>query len=53
LESQIIRGKEHVLREENVWPLVNTELWISILLMGVGFAAVMFLDNISKNRAED
>jgi len=52
LESQIIRGKEHVLQEENVWPLVNTELWISILLMGVGFAAVMFLDNISKNRAE-
>jgi Predicted membrane protein len=53
LESQIIRGKEHVLLEENVWPLVNTELWISILLMGVGFAAVMFLDKISKNRAGD
>ena len=53
LESQIIRGKEHVLQEENVWPLVNTELWISILLMGVGFASVILLDNISKNRAED
>jgi putative membrane protein len=53
LESQIIRDKEHVLQEENVWPLINTELWISILLMGVGFASVILLNNISKNRAED
>jgi len=53
LESQIIRGKEHVLQEENVWPLLNAELWISLLLMGVGFTAVILLDNISKNNAED
>ena len=53
LESQIIRGKEHVLREENVWPLLNTELGIALLLMGTGFVMVLMLDKISKSRAEN
>jgi len=53
LESQIIRGKEHVLHEENVWPLLNAELWIALLLMGVGFVAVLFLENISKKNAKN
>ena len=49
LESQVIRGKEHVLREENVWPLLDSELGIALLLMGTGFAVVIFLDKISQN----
>jgi len=53
LESQIIRGKEHVLREENVWPLLNTELGIALLLMGTGFVMVLMLNKISKSRAEN
>ncbi len=51
LESQIIRGKEHVLREENVWPLIDFEFGIALLLMLTGFTLVMLLDKISRQRA--
>ena len=50
LESQIIRGKEHVLREENVWPLLDFEFGIALLLMLSGFTLVMLLDKISRRR---
>ena len=50
LESQIIRGKEHVLREENVWPLLDMEFGIALLLMLTGFTLVMLLDKISRQR---
>ena len=50
LESQIIRGKEHVLREENVWPLLDIEFGIALLLMLTGFTLVMLLDKISRQR---
>ena len=43
LESQIIRGKEHVLREENVWPVLNFEFGIALLLMLTGFMLVMLM----------
>jgi len=48
LESQIIRGKEYVIREENVLPLFNYELFLVILLMCFGFAVVLILEKISK-----
>ena len=48
LESQIIRGKEYVVREENVWPLMNVELVIPILLMSAGFALVLVLEKFSR-----
>ena len=48
LESQIIRGKEHVLRQENVWPLLDFEFGIALLLMGTGFVLVILLDKISR-----
>ena len=50
LESQIIRGKEHILREENVWPLLDFEFGIALLLMLTGFMLVMLLDKISRQR---
>ena len=52
LESQIIRGKEYVLREENVWPLLDFEFGIALLLMGGGFVLVIQLDKISRQRTE-
>ncbi len=52
LESQIIRGKEYVLREENVWPQLDFEFWIALLLMGGGFVLVILLDKISRKRTE-
>ena len=50
LESQIIRGKEHVLQEENIWPLLDFEFGIALLLMLTGFTLVMLLDKISRQR---
>ena len=47
LESQIIRGKEHVIREENVWPLMDIELVIALFMMFVGFALVLSLEKFS------
>ena len=52
LESQIIRGKEYVLREENSWPLLDFDLWIALLLMSVGFVLVILLDKKSRQRTE-
>ena len=47
LESQIIRGKEYVIREENVWPLMDVDLVIAMLMMSAGFAMVLVLDKFS------
>ena len=52
LESQIIRGKEYVLREENVWPQLDFEFGIALLLMGGGFVLVILLDKISRKHTE-
>ena len=47
LESQIIRGKEYVIREENVWPLLDGDLVIAMLMMSAGFAMVLILEKFS------
>jgi len=47
LESQIIRGREYVIREENVWPILDGEFVIAILLMSSGFVMVLTLEKIS------
>ena len=47
LESQIIRGKEYVIMEENVWPLMDIDLVIAMLLMSAGFALVLVLEKFS------
>ena len=52
LESQVIHGKEHILREENIWPLLDAELGIALLMMGTGFVLVIFLDKFSQNSAK-
>ena len=51
LESQIIRGKEYVIREENVWPLMDAELVNALLLMSSGFAVVLLLEKFSEKRS--
>ena len=52
LESQIIRGKEYVIWEENIWPLLDFEFGIALLMIGGGFVLVILLDKISQQRAE-
>ncbi len=53
LESQIIRGKEYVIREENVWPLVDVDLLIAMLLMSVGFTMVLVMDKFSGRSSDN
>ena len=48
LETQIIRGKEYVLREENIWPSFDHELVISLLIMLFGFSMVFLLEKFTK-----
>ena len=48
LESQIIRGKEYVIREENVWPVMDSDLVIALMLMTIGFVLVLVLEKFSE-----
>jgi len=45
LESKVIRGKVHVLRESNILPSVfDTQLLLAICLMGIGFLLILFME---------
>lgn len=49
LESKIVRGKVHVLRDMNILPTqINMELALAILAMIIGFALVFILENRSQ-----
>jgi putative membrane protein len=49
LESVMVRGKEHVLRAQNVLPDLNGDLWAALALMAFGAAVVFFLDRVSRH----
>ncbi len=51
LESQIIRGKEYVIREENIWPIIDGDLVNSLFLMSTGFALVLLLEKFSLRKS--
>ncbi len=49
LETAVIRGKVHVLQEQNVLPGgVDSELFLAISLAAVGVVAVLLLDRLSR-----
>tara|TARA_Y100001970_G_C14232255_1_gene859403 strand:- start:317 stop:1333 length:1017 start_codon:yes stop_codon:yes gene_type:complete len=48
LESQIIVGKEYVLRDVNIWPAINSELFISLVLICMGFFTVLIIEKFSR-----
>lgn len=49
LESVTIRGKEHVLREQNVMPdIFGIEFYVAVGLAVVGVAVVLVLDRLSR-----
>lgn len=50
LESTVIRGKVHVLREQNVLPGIDGELAGAIALVAVGMAVVLILDRVSRKQ---
>lgn len=49
LETKIIRGKTHVLQEQNVLPSqLDSQVFWAVLLMLIGMAFVFFLDKFSR-----
>jgi len=52
LESVVIRGKVHVLREQNILPGMDGDLVVALCLMALGMAVVLALDWISNGRSE-
>jgi putative membrane protein len=50
LESSFIRGKVHVLREQNVLPGIDSELLAAIALALVGACVVLLLDRVSRRK---
>ena len=51
LESQIIRGKEYTLREENIWPPMDGDFLTALILMSAGFFLVLMLEKFSGRSA--
>ena len=50
VESIIVRGEERILREANLMPNLNTETGMAIGLMLLGFALVLVLEFLSRQR---
>ncbi|WP_242012268.1 DUF368 domain-containing protein [Pseudodesulfovibrio cashew] len=48
LESVVIRGKLHVLREQNILPHMDANLLVAASLVLAGAAAVLLLDRVSR-----
>jgi len=51
LESIVVRGKTHVLREANVLPTFDSQTMIVIALMIFGFLLVFLLEYIAKKKS--
>lgn len=52
LESTVIRGKTHVLREQNIAPSMNSEFFMAIGLAVAGVMVVLLLDRLSRGTRE-
>ncbi|MBF0238974.1 MAG: DUF368 domain-containing protein [SAR324 cluster bacterium] len=50
LETQIIRGKEYVIREENVLPALDSQLMLAIGIMLTGLVLVLALERWSRQK---
>lgn len=48
LESEVIRGKTYVLREANIFPPLETEFFIALGIMILGFSVVFVIEILSK-----
>ncbi|MFO8048803.1 MAG: DUF368 domain-containing protein [Desulfosudaceae bacterium] len=51
LETTVVRGKVHVLREANILPPdFGADFWMAVLLALTGFAAVIALERLSSRK---
>lgn len=49
LETKVIRGKTHVLQEQNTFPAqIDAQVLLAVILMLIGMAFVFFLDKFSR-----
>ena len=49
LESTVIRGKNYILQEKNVWPAdFDAVFWVSMVLFVMGFAVVFALERLGR-----
>ena len=54
VESTMIRGKEYILRQENVLPeALTTQVAFDVALMLAGVGAVLLLDRLTRSGADD
>lgn len=53
LESKVIRGKTHIIREANVLPEASPEVWGAVGLMVLGIVAVLLIDKVSQAQKID
>ena len=53
LETELIRGKEYVLREENMLPEMDSMLLLSLGVMLLGFVLVFALERVALARQRD
>ncbi len=50
LESTVIRGKIHILREQNVMPGLDEGVWVALGLALLGAAVVLLLDHFTRRK---
>ena len=50
IESELINGKEYVVREENILPLLDVSLVVPLVMFLLGMSAVIILEQTARQR---
>ena len=50
IESELINGKEYVVREENILPLMDASLVVPLLMFLLGMSTVIILEQVARRR---
>ena len=50
IESELINGKEYVVREENILPVLDDSLFVPLVIFFLGMSAVIILEQTARQR---
>ena len=50
IESELINGKEYVVREENILPVLDASLFVPLVIFFLGMSAVIILEQTARQR---
>ena len=50
IESELINGKEYVVREENILPVLDASLLMPLVMFFLGMSAVIILEQTAHQR---